>query len=107
VLQFSNIAETATARRGPTIPNFGCAYIKKKSVGAIINRPAVKCRNHRKPNAKTHPLNTFPGGKVAAKRTDEGTGSSCRGTDFPNFHIVPRAIDNRPYGMQNLESGYY
>jgi hypothetical protein len=47
--------------------------------------------------------NTFPGGEVAAKRTDEGTSSPCRGTDFPNFGIVPRAIDNRPYEIRNLE----
>jgi hypothetical protein len=23
--------------------------------------------------------------------------------DFPNFHLVPRAIDNRPYGIRNLK----
>jgi hypothetical protein len=38
--------------------------------------------------------NTFPGGKVAAKRTDEGTGSPWRGTDYPNFGLVPRVIDS-------------
>jgi hypothetical protein len=38
--------------------------------------------------------------KLAAKRTDEGTGSPCRGNDFPNFGLAPRAIDNRPYGFR-------
>jgi hypothetical protein len=36
---------------------------------------AVRGCNHGKSDAKTYRQNTFPGGKVAAKRTDEGTGS--------------------------------
>jgi hypothetical protein len=41
--------------------------------------------------------------KLAAQRTDEGCGSPWRGMDFLNFHIVPRAIDNRPYGFRNFK----
>jgi hypothetical protein len=42
-------------------------------------------------------------GGAASAVTDEGTGSPCRGTDFPNFCPIPRAIDNRPYGDRFLK----
>jgi hypothetical protein len=37
-----------------------------------VEEVAAPGRNFRKANAKTHRLNTFPGGKVAPKATDEG-----------------------------------
>jgi hypothetical protein len=38
--------------------------------------------NIKKSDAKTYRRNTFPGGKVAAQRTDEGTGTPSKRRDF-------------------------
>jgi hypothetical protein len=64
---------------------------------------AVRGCNHGKSDAQTYRQKTFPGGKVAAKRTDEGTGSPCKRRDS-HISMLLRTI--RRMVWQSVLLGY-